>query len=546
MDNNFIVELIARLDASKTPTDLNKIEQELNKKGINLKTSLDTATTKQELHNLAKQLQPILKSIGIDIDTSKITSAFNQITRQMQNAGKVADSLRVNDTVTKLNEQLRKNSAYSSEAKNKIKSWIDELSTRGEIPEHRLKQINSEARQLHATMGKLNKTGFSWSDKFKQAWEKFGGWTLVTGAMTRMFQEVKKGVQFIGELDDALTDVAYTSNTSKSQLIDLGDSAIDMAKDLNASAKNVLEAVKIYSTAKSTADDILRKSKPALMLSNVSGMSGSESSKTINTALNQFELEDTEENLVDIVDTYEYVASQLNYDFTDAIKELTEGIEASGSVAKNAGLDMQEYATMVGIAVEKTGQSGSTIGQAYKTLFSRITKASATEGTLDEDISAAEKSLRSVGVEVRDSADEFRDLTDIMADLGKVWNSLSSVEKSNIGFNIAGTRQLNVLNSLLGAWDDYSAIIGTIDERTGEALENQEEYADSLKGHLGDLSATGQSIWKNIFDSDDFKDILSDFNKLLSILDKITETVGTDSVLTNAIGLFTVNKLGLD
>ena len=178
-----------------------------------------------------------------------------------------------------------------------------------------------------------------------------------------MFQEVKKGVQFIGELDDALTDVAYTSNTSKSQLIDLGDSAIDMAKDLNTSAKNVLEAVKIYSTAKSTADDILRKSKPALMLSNVSGMSGSESSKTINTALNQFELEDTEENLMDIVDTYEYVASQLNYDFTDAIKELTEGIEASGSVAKNAGLNMQEYATMVGIALEKTGQSGSTIGK---------------------------------------------------------------------------------------------------------------------------------------------------------------------------------------
>lgn len=172
---------------------------------------------------------------------------------------------------------------------------------------------------------------------------------LPTTALTKLFYEVKQGINLIKEVDDALTDVAYTSNVSSKQLEDLGNSAIDMAKDLNTSAKNILEAVKIYSTANATAEDILRKSQPAIMLSNVSGMSGSESSKTINTALNQFEIEDTEDSLMDIVDTYEYVASQLNYDFTEAIKELTEGIEASGNVAKNAGLNMQEYATMVGV-----------------------------------------------------------------------------------------------------------------------------------------------------------------------------------------------------
>ena len=34
--DNFIVQLMARLDSSKTPDDLRKIEQELNKKKINL------------------------------------------------------------------------------------------------------------------------------------------------------------------------------------------------------------------------------------------------------------------------------------------------------------------------------------------------------------------------------------------------------------------------------------------------------------------------------------------------------------------------------
>ena len=36
MDNNFIVQLIARLDASKTKTDLKSIESDLNARGINL------------------------------------------------------------------------------------------------------------------------------------------------------------------------------------------------------------------------------------------------------------------------------------------------------------------------------------------------------------------------------------------------------------------------------------------------------------------------------------------------------------------------------
>jgi TP901 family phage tail tape measure protein len=88
MDNDFIVQLIARLDASKTPDDLRKIEQELNKKKINLQTVLDAATTQKELKNLAKQMRDILKSEGIDIDTSTLLSSLKQAQKAIEQAGK--------------------------------------------------------------------------------------------------------------------------------------------------------------------------------------------------------------------------------------------------------------------------------------------------------------------------------------------------------------------------------------------------------------------------------------------------------------------------
>lgn len=453
----------------------------------------------------------------------QLKSTTNDI--KVQNA-EWAKSSKVDSLHQKIQEFYDKNSATHRQWGGQLQNLLNETAHGAQVTATRVNEIEQEFLGVSNAARQAGKLGQSFFGGMIEQAKKFANWVSVTTLLMRGFQELKQGVQFIRELDDALTDVAYTSNSSKSRLEDLGNSAVQMSKDLKASADNILEAVKIYSTAKSSADDILRKAQPAIMLSNISGMSGSESSKTINTALNQFELEDTEEGLLDITDTLQYVSSQLNYDFTEGIQQITEGLEASGSVAMNAGLSFQEYSAMVGLAVEKTGQAGSTIGQAYKTIFSRITKASATEGTLDEDISAAEKSLRSVGIQVRDSANEFRDLTDIMADLGKVWNSLSSVEKSNIGYNIAGIRQLNILNSLFGSWEGYASIMGDIDERTGTTLKNQEVYAESLAGHLGELEAVGQSVWNNIIQSKTLKSGIDLLTGLLNIVDKTTDALG--------------------
>ena len=422
---------------------------------------------------------------------------------------------------------------------NQINSIISKIGNLGTaMPKKELDGLVAQFKAIQNNARTAGKIGQTFGDKMKGAWEKFGQWGLASSAMMKVWHEFKEGVQFVRELDDALTDVAYTSNVSKAQLENLGNSSVQMAKDLSASASNVLEAVKIYSTAKSTADDILRKSKPAIMLSNVSGMSGAESSKTIQTALNQFEIEDTEEALMDIVDTLEYTSSQLNYDFTEGMKQITEGIEASGSVAKNAGLDMQEYAAMVGVAVEKTGQSGSTIGNAYKTIFSRITKASEIEGTMADDISKAEEALRGINVQVRSSNNDFRDMTDIMADIGKVWDGLTDTQKAKVGYEVAGIRQLNVLNSLFGAWEEYSEIVENSDDRIGMTLRNQEEYANSLGGRLEELGATGKSVWNNLLNSDGFKGTISFLTDFLGLIDKITGALGTWGSIGLGAGLF--------
>ena len=122
MDNNYIIQLIAKLDGSKTADDLKKIEQQLNAKGINLKTSLDTATSKQELQNLAKQLQSVLKANKMEIDTSKIMSSFNQVSREAEKltskANKIQLSFANGDYEAKVESTIAKTQQWRDENGN--------------------------------------------------------------------------------------------------------------------------------------------------------------------------------------------------------------------------------------------------------------------------------------------------------------------------------------------------------------------------------------------------------------------------------------------
>ncbi len=400
-----------------------------------------------------------------------------------------------------------------------------------------MSDVVSATRLVASEQAKAEKSANSFFAVFKKNFSFLSYWTSAHYIFMRAVRGIKEIINNVRELDDALTNISYTMDVSNKQLMDIGKSSLQMAKDLNTSAGNVLSAVKLYANAKENADSILQKSQPAIMISNVTGMTGEESAKMLQSIMNQFNL--TQADLMEIADTIEMVSQNMAYDFASGIDEIAAGIEQSGSVAREAGLDLQEYVSMLGLVIEKTGQSGSTIGNAYKTIFQRITKASVTQGTLEEDISAAEKSLRAVGIEVRDSADEFRDLTDTMSDLGKVWDSLSSVQQSNISYNIAGVRQTNILKSLLGYWEDYESLVEKANNASGTTLQNQEVYAESLAGKLGELGAVWENIGDNAVSSDFLKGLTDAGIAVSSLIEKfgLFKTV----IATTAITAFVKN-----
>ncbi len=479
---------------SKTNIDFSGFETVFNNFRNGIGTVNDLKLAFNQLENSAKMGVQSLKSQSTSLDP--IQQALNNM-RDMPTMLKNIETNMVglqNKTglvgisVDDLTSRYMKLKAEMDAAGGKVPldgSWAREY-------QKLMSDVVASTRRVTAEQKKAEKANQSFFASLKKNFSFLSYWTSANYIFMTSIRKIKEMVSSVRELEDALVNINYTMELSGRQLKEIGESSLQMAKDMNTSASNILSSVKLYANSKESAESILKKSQPAIMISNVTGMTGEDAAKMLQSIMNQFDM--TQDDLMEIADTIEMVSQNMAYDFASGIDEIARGIEQSGSVAKTAGLSLQEYVSMLGLVIEKTGQSGSTIGQAYKTIFQRITKASAMEGTLEEDISAAEKSLRAVGVEVRDTSDEFRNLADIMSDLGAVWDSLSSVQQSNISYNVAGVRQTNILKSLLGYWEDYESLVEKANDASGTTLKNQEIYASSLQGKLGELSA----IWSNI------------------------------------------------
>lgn len=466
-----------------------------------------------------------------ELDTSKAEAQLNALTKKKYKLQ--FDTLNASSITKDLESEMAKagKSAGSSFSKNLSQSLS------GANVSKQFSSINSSIAQTNKNLNNVNVHGLG--NIVGSLTKYFSAYRLIANSM----QELKNGFQFVNELDDAITNISYTMDVSTSQLQKFSTQAIQMAQDLHTSAKTVLEASTLYANANESIESILAKTQTATMLSNVTGMGGEKSAKTLQSIMNQFDL--TQDDLLSISDTLQSVSQSMAYDFSAGIDQIASGISTSGSVAKDAGLSLQQYSSMLGTIIEQTGLGGSQVGNALKTIFTRITKASETSGTLASDISNAEASLRAVGVEVRSSSGEFRDLDSILGDLSDKWDSISDTEKSNISFEVAGTRQTNIIKSLMKSWDKYEQRVEDATNLTDSpTLANQEKYAESMTGHLEELSAAAESFWATFIDTQSAKSAVDFLTNVINLLQKLTSTFGSLGTIGAGMTLFSLFKHG--
>jgi len=273
---------------------------------------LDTSKAESQLNAF------IGKKYKLQFDTSDASSITKNLETEMAKAGKTAGS------------SFSKNLSQSLSSVNVNKQFTS---------------LNNSITQTNKNLNNINVHGLN--NVVGAVTKYFSAYRVVAAGL----QQIKNGFNDVRVVDDALTNISYTMGASEAQLQNFGKQAIQMAQDLHTSAKTVLEASTLYANANETLDSIMAKSQTATMLANVTGMTGEKSAKTLQAIMNQFQL--TQDDLLMISDTIQSISQSMAYDFAGGIEQIASGISTSGSVAKDAGLSLAEYSSMLGTIIEQ-------------------------------------------------------------------------------------------------------------------------------------------------------------------------------------------------
>lgn len=287
------------------------------------------------------------------------------------------------------------------------------------------------------------------SGNFKSIVGEIGSSVANVQILGQAFQQMKDGFNTFLDFNKGLTNISYTMDMSKEQLSSLGSSAVDMAKDLSMSLDNTMDIYQIYANMNTTSKEIQETAKPTAILSNLSGVDASTAADQVQGILQQFHmLEDGSTTAADasmhVVDVLDKISGNIGMDYAKGIKVISDAVQASGQVAFDAGMSYEQLAAVSAKVAERTREDGSSIGNAMKTIITRISKVgSMPEYAADvsnEDLSQASESLHKVGVEVYNTDGSFRDLDTILSELNAKWDGLTDAQKANISYNVAATR----------------------------------------------------------------------------------------------------------
>lgn len=228
---------------------------------------------------------------------------------------------------------------------------------------------------------------------------------------------------------------------------------------------------------------------------------------------------------------------------------MTQAVTATGQVAHDAGMSFEELAAISAKVAERTREDGSSIGNAMKTIITRISKVNKMPQYADEidssTVSKASESLAAVGINVYQPNGEQNDMITILSQLREKWDDLTDAQQANIAFNIAATRQTSKFKNILMAWTDSMELAEHATNAQGGALENQEKYEESIVGKTQKIRTELDSFWIDLYNSDATKGILDFVIKLTEGFNELADAVSPlGALLATAFSSIMIKSAG--
>lgn len=220
------------------------------------------------------------------------------------------------------------------------------------------KEIETNARAARKEATLLRKDTDNVFTTFLKDLKKFALWMGASTLFFQSFRFIKQGVDFINDLNKAMTNIEMITGKSQQRIQELSLEYSNLASSLHETTLNIMQAAEEFLRAGYSQEKVLEILKASTLMSKISGQDQKATAEQLIAINNAYE--GNIKNLMDVVDKMVMVDNNS----ATSTKELGAALERTSSSAQMAGVSFEKLVSWIATVSSVTRKSATSIGES--------------------------------------------------------------------------------------------------------------------------------------------------------------------------------------
>ncbi len=343
------------------------------------------------------------------------------------------------------------------------------------------RSLNASAKKIELALGRITGQASEFQKSLDASTARVFAFGATTAVLNGVNQAFKKLVSTTIEVEKRLIEINSIFQANEKVFNQFRNSIFQVAKDTGQAFGTVAEGAAELARQGLSAEETAKRLKASLVLTRISGLDAEKSVKALTAAINGFASAGLSANQI----VNKLVA--VDTAFAVSAQDLAEAFSRAGSTAEDAGVSFDQLLGLVTAVEQKTARGGAVIGNAFKSIFTRLSRGDTIE------------SLRELGVQIDATQNGIQKLNALSVALENISDpTVASQIKELAG----GVFQINVVSAALKDLSSDTSIFAgaakTASEATNEAFEKNADLNRSLAAQINALIAGLTSLAERV------------------------------------------------
>ena len=346
-------------------------------------------------------------------------------------------------------------------------------------------------------------------------------WQLSSGMLHSFVGAVSTAYGYTQDLNESLNSIRIVTSKSTEDMARFAEEANKAAKELSTTTIDYTDASLIYYQQGLDDEAVRARTDVTIKLANAAGESAEKASQQMTAIWNNFAK--GSENL----EYYADVLTALGASTASSTEEISAGLQKFAGIANTVGLSYEYAAASLATITATTRESAETVGTALRTLFGRLEGLKLGE-TLEDgtDLNKYSKALMQVGVDIKDSSGNLKDMDSILDEIMDKWQGLTRDQQMALAQTVAGVRQYAQFITLMDKSDFFKENVATARGSAGALQEQANIYAESWEAARDRVRAAAEDVYDSLINENFFIGLDNALTPVLTGVAKFIDGLG--------------------